>query len=166
MYITFSACRNCSRSAIQAQEEGLDPCCESHAQPSPWLSSLDQSMRGIGEQRPITKSFPGCSLLPVEGNQSLLTYFLASCKSLSLVNLVRPLHWFWWDVWWIHIQLKPLKLILVIDAWLDKVFHQEIVFKRRFYSTHLQCKNMIYFFYSFLKRFSKLHIFSSYCTIK
>ena len=50
---------------------------------------------GLDEQRPIAKSFPGCSLLPVQGNQLLLTSVwtsLASCKSLSLVNLVRPLH--------------------------------------------------------------------------
>ena len=47
MYITFSACRNCCRSAIRAQEEGLDPFCEPYAQLSPWLSSLDQSKCGI-----------------------------------------------------------------------------------------------------------------------
>ena len=49
---------------------------------------------GLDEQLLITKSFAGCSLLPVEGSQSSLTSVwtsLASCKSLSLVNLVRPL---------------------------------------------------------------------------
>ena len=84
---------------------------------------------------------------PWRARQSSLTSVwtsLASCKSLSLVNLVRPLDWFWWDVRGIHIQLKLMKPIPVIDAWLDKVVHQEIVFKRRLYSTHLQCKNMIY----------------------
>ena len=45
--VMSSACRNCPRSAIQAQEEVLDPCCEPYAQPSPWLSSLDQRKRGI-----------------------------------------------------------------------------------------------------------------------
>ena len=44
----FSACRNCPRSAIQAQEEVLDPCCEPYAQPSPWLPSLEQRKRVIG----------------------------------------------------------------------------------------------------------------------
>ena len=118
---------------------------------------------GLDEQLLITKSFAGCSLLPVEGSQSSLTSVwtsLASCKSLSLVNLVRPLDWFWWDVRGIHIQLKPLKLIPVDDAWLDKVVHQEIVFKLRLYSTHLQEYDL--FTYSFLKQFSKPHIFSSY----
>ena len=53
----------------------------------------------------------------------------------------------------IHIQLKPLKLIPVIDAWLDKVVHQEIVFKRRLCSTHLKCKNMIYLLTLFWNKF-------------
>ena len=78
---------------------------------------------------------------PWRARQSSLTSVwtsLASCKSLSLVNLVRPLDWFWWDV-----QGIP-KRIPVDDAWLYKVVHQEIVFKLRLYSTHLQCKNMIY----------------------
>ena len=131
-----------------------------------FLHCIKVSVR-LDEQRPITKSFAGCSLLPVEFNQSLLTSVwtsLASCKSLSLVNLVRPLHWFWWDVWGIHIQLKPLKLIPVIEAWLDKVVHQEIVFKRRLYSTHLQCKNMIYLLTLFWNNFLNLAFFSSYYT--
>ena len=98
----FSACRNCPRSAIQAQEEVLDPCCEPYAQLAftfvSFLHWIKESV-GLDEQRLITKSFAGCFLLPVEGSQSSLTSLwtsLASCKSLSLVNLVRPLHWFWW----------------------------------------------------------------------
>ena len=50
---------------------------------------------GLDEQWLITKSFAGCFLLPVEGSQSSLTSLwtsLASCKPLSLVNLVQPLH--------------------------------------------------------------------------
>ena len=89
--VTFSACQTCP---FQAQEEVLDPYCEPYAQPSPWLSSLDQSKWGLDEQRLITKSFAGCFVLPMEGSQSSLTSVwtsLASSKSLSVVNLVRPL---------------------------------------------------------------------------
>ena len=122
----------------------------------------------LDEQRLITNSFAGCFFLLVEGSESSVTSVwtsLASCKSFSLVNIVRSLNWFWWDVRGIHIQLKPLKLIPVIRIRiLDKVVHQEIVFKRRLYSTHLQCKNMIYLLTLFWKKFSKPHIFSSYYT--
>ena len=123
--VTFSACRNCPRSAIQAQEEVLDPCCEPYGQPSPCLSSLDQRKGTVemDEQQLLTKSFAGCFLFPVEWrSQSSLTSVwtsLARCKPLSLVNLVRPLHWFWSHLRGIHIQLKPLKLITVMDVWLD-----------------------------------------------
>ena len=116
----FSACRNCPRSAIQAQEEVLDPCCEPYAQPSPSSAFFTGSKKawGNGSLQSLRWLFP----LAEEGSQSSLTSVwtsLASCKSLSLVNLLRPLPWFWWDSRGSHIQLKPLKLFPVMDAWLD-----------------------------------------------
>ena len=63
----------------------------------------------------------------------------------------------------IHIHLKPLKLIPVTRIRiLDKVAHQEIVFKGRLYSTHLQCKNMIYLLTLFRNNFLNVTFFSSY----
>ena len=126
----FSACRNCPRSAIQAQEEVLDPCCEPYAQPSPSLAFFTGSKKAAHY-----KVIRWLLSFAVEGSHSSLTSVwtsLASCKSFSLVNLRG-----------IHIQLKPLKLIPVMDAY--KVVHPGTVFKRRLYRTHLQCKNMIYF---------------------
>ena len=126
----FSACRNCPRSAIQAQEEVLDPCCEPYAQPSPSLAFFTGSKKAA-----YYKVIRWLLSFAVEGSHSSLTSVwtsLASCKSFSLVNLRG-----------IHIQLKPLKLIPVMDAY--KVVHPGTVFKRRLYRTHLQCKNMIYF---------------------
>ena len=128
--VMFFACRNCPRSAIQAQEEVLDPCCEPYAQPSPSLAFFTGSKK-VAHYKVIRWLLS----FAVEGSHSSLTSVwtsLASCKSLSLVNLRG-----------IHIQLKPLKLIPVMDAY--KVVHPGIVFKRRLYRTHLQCKNMIYF---------------------
>ena len=145
-----------TKSGIQAQEEVLDPCLHLG-----FLHQIKESVR-LDEQRLIRKSSAGCFLLPVESSQSSLTFVLtslASYKSLSLVNLVWPLHWFWWDVREIHIQLKPVRLIPVMEAWLDKVVHQEIFFKRRLYSTHLQCKNMIYLLSPFWNNFLNLTLF-------
>ena len=108
--VMFSACRNCPRSAIQAQEEVLDPCCESYAQSSPSLAFFTGSKKAAHY-----KVIRWLLSFAVEGSHSSLTSVwtsLASCKSLSLVYLRG-----------IHIQLKPLKLIPVMDAWLDKVLH-------------------------------------------
>ena len=116
---------------------------------------------GLDEQGLITKTQSlaafSCPWRAVSHNSLLCGQASASCKSLSLVNLVRPLHWFWWDVRGIHIQLKPLKLIPVMDAY--KVVHPGIVFKRRIYRTHLQCENMIYFLAIFWKNFLNLIFF-------
>ena len=75
---------------------------------------------GLDEQGLITKTQSlaafSCPWRAVSHNSLLCGQASASCKSLSLVNLVRPLHWFWWDVREIHIQLKPLKLIPVMDT--------------------------------------------------
>ena len=43
--VMSSACRNCPRSVIQAQEEVLDPCCEPYAQSSPSLAFFTGSKK-------------------------------------------------------------------------------------------------------------------------
>ena len=65
----------------------------------------------------------------------------------------------WWDVREIYIQLKPLKLIPLMETWLYKVVHQEIAFKRRLYSSHLRCKHMIYVLTLFWNNFVNLTFF-------
>ena len=75
-----SACRNCPRSAIQAQKEVLDPCCEPYAQPSPSLAFFAGSKKAAHY-----KVIRWLLSLAVEGSHSSLTSVwtsLASCKSL------------------------------------------------------------------------------------
>ena len=43
--VMYSACRNCPRSAIQGQEEVLDPCCEPYTQSSPLLAFFTGSKK-------------------------------------------------------------------------------------------------------------------------
>ena len=85
--VTFSTFRNYPRSAIRAQEEVLDPCCATCAQPSPWFSSLDQSKRGIGWATVHYKVIPWLLCL------SFCVDKLSELQiSLVVVNLVRPIH--------------------------------------------------------------------------
>ena len=86
----FSACRNCPRSAIQAQEEVLDPCCEPYAQPSPWLSSLDQRKRVIGWATAHYKVFRWLLSL-ARGVQLVITYLCVDKLSELQISLVGEL---------------------------------------------------------------------------
>ena len=113
----FSACRNCPRSAIQAQEEVLDPCCEPYAQPSPSLAFFTGSKKAAHY-----KVIRWLLSFAVEGSQSSLTSVwtsLASCKKkkkISLVGGLTSVITLILILRGIHIQLKPLKLIPVMDA--------------------------------------------------
>ena len=85
--VTFLACRNCPRSAIQAQEQVLDPCCEPYAQPSTSLAFFTGSKKAAHY-----KVIRWLLSFAVEGSQSSLTSVwtsLASCKKKK--NLSR-----WW----------------------------------------------------------------------
>ena len=62
------ACRNFPRSAIQAQEEVLDPCCEPYAQSSPSLAFFTGSKKAAHY-----KVIRWLRSLAVEGSQSSLT---------------------------------------------------------------------------------------------
>ena len=86
----FSACWNCSQSAIRAQEEVLDPCCKPYPQPSPWLSLLDQSMGGIGWATAHYKVI--CWLLSfAHGGQSVIIYFCVNKLSELQISLIGEL---------------------------------------------------------------------------
>ena len=141
---SYRNCRLCSRlpgtvpevPSKHKRKYVLDPCCEPYAQPSSSLAFYTGSKKAAHY-----KVIRWLLSFAVEGSQSLLTSVwtrLASCKSLSLVNLFRPLHWFWF-LRGIHIQLKPLKLIPVIDAWLDKVLRRD--------SIQYTCNVKIWFIY-------------------
>ena len=86
----FSAFRNCPRSAIQAQKEVLDPCCEPYAQPSPWLSSLDQRKRVIGWATAHYKVFHWLLSL-ANGVQLVITYLCVDKLSELQISLVGEL---------------------------------------------------------------------------
>ena len=128
-----------------------------------WVSSLDQRKCGIGWATAHYKVFRWLLSL-ANGVQLVITYLcvdklselqisLAGELSSVITLILIP------DVRGIHIQLKPLKLIPVMDAWLDKVVHQEIVFKGRLSSIHLQCKHMIYLLTLFWNNFLNLTFF-------
>ena len=86
----FSACWNCPRSAIQAQEEVLDSCCKPYAQPSPWFSSLDQRKRGIGGGTAHYKVIRWLLFL-ARGGQSVITDFFVDKLSELQISLVGEL---------------------------------------------------------------------------
>ena len=120
------ACRNCPRGAIQAQEEVLDPCCEPYVQSSPSLAFFTGSKKTWDWMSNGSLQSYSLAAFSCRGGQSVITHFCVDELSelqISLVGELRPLHWFWWDARGIHIQLKPLKLFPVMDAWLDKVLH-------------------------------------------
>ena len=157
----FTACRNCPRSAMQAQEEVLDPCCEPYAQPSPWLSSLGQRKRGIGWATGDSK-FIHWLLFLARGGQSVVSHFCVDKLSELQMSLVRELTSTITLILMrragIHIQLKPWKLIPVMDRdWIR--FSTNKLFSRRDYSIHLQYKNMIYSLTLFWNNFLNLTFF-------
>ena len=90
--VMFSAFRICPRSAIQAQEEVLDPFCEPYAQLAftfvSFLHWIKESV-GLDEQRLITKLFAGCFLL--RGGQSVITLFCVDKLSELQISLVGEL---------------------------------------------------------------------------
>ena len=68
----------------------LDPCCEPYAQPLPWLSSLDQSKRGIGWATAHYKVIRWLLSL-ARGGQSVITYFFVDKLSELQISLVGEL---------------------------------------------------------------------------
>ena len=81
----FSACRNCPRSAIQAQEEVLDPCCEPYAQPSPSLAFF------TGSKKAAHYKVIRWLLSLARGGQSVITHFYVDKLSQLQISLVGEL---------------------------------------------------------------------------
>ena len=87
----FSTFRNCPRSAIQAQEEVLDPCCEPYAQSSPSLAFFTGSKKAWDWMS--NGSLQSCSLaaFSCRGGQSVITHFCVDKLSELQISLVGEL---------------------------------------------------------------------------
>ena len=80
----FSACRNCPRSAIQAQEEVLDPCCEPYA-----VFTFVGFLHWIKESGSLQSH--SLAAFSCRGGQSVITYFCVDKLSELQISLVGEL---------------------------------------------------------------------------
>ena len=87
----FSACRNCPRSAIQAQEEVLDPCCEPYAQPSSSLAFFTGSKKAWDWMRSGSLQSRPLAAFSCRGGQSVITHFCVDKLSELQISLVGEL---------------------------------------------------------------------------
>ena len=87
----FSACRNCPRSAIQAQEEVLDPCCEPYAQPSPSLAFFTGSQKAWDWMSNGSLQSHSLAAFSCRGGQSVITHFCVDKLSELQISLVGEL---------------------------------------------------------------------------
>ena len=87
----FSACRNCPRSAIQAQEEVLDPCCEPYAQPSPSLAFFTGSKKAWDWMSNGSLQSHSLAAFSCRGGQSIITHFCIDKLSELQITLVGEL---------------------------------------------------------------------------
>ena len=130
--VMSSACRNCPRSAIQAQEEVLDPSSEPYAQSSPSLAFFTGSKKAWDWMSNGSLQSYSLAAFSCRGGQSVITHFcvdklselqislfgeLTSAITLILVWRAGNSHSFETS------ETMLLKLIPVMDAWLDKVLH-------------------------------------------
>ena len=84
----FSACRNCLRSAIQVQEEVLDPCCEPYAQPSPSLAFFTGSKKAWDWMSNGSLQSYSLAAFSCRGGQSVITHFCVDKLSELQISLV------------------------------------------------------------------------------
>ena len=89
--VMFSACRNCARSAIQAQEEVLDPCCEPYAQPSPSLAFFSGSKKAWDWMSNGSLQSHSLAAFSCRGGQSVITHFCVDKLSELQISLVGEL---------------------------------------------------------------------------
>ena len=88
----FSACRNCPRSAIQAQEEILNPkCCEPYAQPSPSLAFFTGSKKTWGWMSNGSLQSPLLAAFSCLEGQSVVSHFFVDKLSELQISLVGEL---------------------------------------------------------------------------
>ena len=87
----FSVFRNCPRSANQAQEEELDPCCEPYAQPSLSLAFFTGSKKAWDSMS--NDSLPSHSLaaFSCRGGQSVIAHFCVDKLGELQISLVGEL---------------------------------------------------------------------------
>ena len=89
--VMFFACRNCPRSAIQAQEEVLDPCCEPYAQPSPSLAFFTGSKKAWDWMSNGSLQSYSLAAFSCRGGQSVITHFCVDKLSELQISLVGEL---------------------------------------------------------------------------
>ena len=87
----FSACQNCPRSAIQAQEEELDPCCEPYAQPSLSLAFFTGSKKAWDWMSNDSLQSHSVAAFFCRGGQSVITHLCVDKLSELQISLVREL---------------------------------------------------------------------------
>ena len=87
----FSACRNCSRSAIPAQGEVLDPSCEPYAQPSPSLAFFTGSKKALDWLSNGALQSDSLAAFSCRGGQSVITHFCVEKLSELQITLVGEL---------------------------------------------------------------------------
>ena len=90
----FSTFRNCPRSAIQAQEEKLDPCCEPYAQPSLSLAFFTGSKKAWDWMSNDSLQSHSLAAFSYRGGQSVITHFCVDKLSELQISLVDELAYF------------------------------------------------------------------------
>ena len=88
--VMFFACRNCPRSAIQAQEEVLDPCCEPYAQPFT-LAFFTGSKKAWDWMSNGSLQSYSLAAFSCRGGQSVITHFCVDKLSELQISLVGEL---------------------------------------------------------------------------
>ena len=87
----FSTFRNCPRSAIQVQEEKLDPCCEPYAQPSLSLAFFTGSKKAWDWMSNDSLQSHSLAAFSYRGGQSVITHFCVDKLSELQISLVGEL---------------------------------------------------------------------------
>ena len=89
--VMSSVCRNCPRSAIQAQEEELDLCCEPYAQSSPSLAFFTGSKKAWDWMSNGSLQSHSLAAFSCRGGQSVITHFCVDKLSELQISLVGEL---------------------------------------------------------------------------
>ena len=129
--VMSSACRNCPRSAIQAQEEVLDPWCEPYAQPSPSLAFFTRSKKAWDWMSNGILPSHSLAAFSCHGGQSLITHpsvFALLCSLFGLFPCKQ------WPTLLIMFSQQALKLVVVGLGFVEQCWF------RLFLGDHLQWK--------------------------
>ena len=145
----FSAFRNCPRSAIQAQEEVLDPCCEPYAQPSPSLAFFTGSKKAWDWISNGSLQSHSLAAFSCRGGQSVIIHFCIDKLSELQIPLVGKLTSAFTSILMRRAGNSPSAKTSETDSGhgrltgsccpLRNCFQEDTLF-----NLHLQSKNMIY----------------------